>query len=195
MIDGMSSEYETVTYESGLTSNYTSGTFGNATVTNLTSTVGSITTLQSTTANVGTVNATTGVITTLSSSNSVVGSNTGTIVQLPVDANTSGGMFVTSESGTVMLCSPAGATEVNPLGMCLSDTASGGTANILVKGIYYCISNGTITPGDELIVGAANTDVVNVASGAFSAFNRVGKSLNDQASGTALLVPVLINLV
>lgn len=97
----------------------------------------------------------------------------GVVLPMIARAIISGGMFVAGSGG---LAFPAPASTPSPIGIALATTASGATVNVLVRGVYPVICEGTLAVG------------VGAQMGAGGALNTVGVGVN--ASGTRNFVPL-----
>lgn len=97
----------------------------------------------------------------------------------------SGGMWVIA-SGTGPVIVPAATSTRMPLGVCLSNTASGAIPDVLVNGMYYFLANGNINAGEPIGIGGgaalngAITDTVGSATR--------GTALTAASSGTTAKV-------
>lgn len=126
----------------------------------------------------------------------LAGSQFGLVIPVPASTIITGGQWASFVSGTNTTIAAATAATVNPFGICTTTVASGGTANILVRGVFAMIAEGTIAIGDRVSIGAASslTTVLALGSATSMQGNAVGKALNTSASGTTATVLVAIGL-
>lgn len=119
------------------------------------------TTLNSTTTNATTVAATNVNATTVSGTTFHAGGNVilgagspysqGIVVPMTARGIISGGMFVAASGG---LAFAAPASTKCPIGIALATAASGASVNVLVRGIYPVVAEGTIVMGEGARMGA-----------------------------------------
>lgn len=171
MIDGLTSENTRVVAISGTSGTFTVTSVGTETVTTETATTQNATVLNVT----GSANVDKRYIT--------YGNARGTIEDgITAAAVISGGMWVMAIAGSattaVPLAYPAPASTGQPLGICLTTTASGANPPILKQGYYQgVVAEGDIYSGAGFKMGAgAALNCVAPLGGSPAAINSVGKA-------------------
>lgn len=146
-----------------------------------------ITTLGATTFSATTGSITTSVSTTVKTADEILTAGSpyqqGIIIQLPARTNISGGQWVSCSGNKAM----AASVPVNqPLGVCKTTVASGGTCDVIIKGVVPMVADGTVTieTGVRPGAGAAGNTVQPYVAGSGARY----ATLDSAASGGTVFV-------